>query len=266
MTSDIKKFPVLLHVLTGDVLRHCDINDGSPFIVDLETILFNDDAKLDYDHESQQIECVIGNCKNFRVTDEGLFADGLIIQTDEERDPVGLLLAKIRSKEIKYGCSPRIVLGLYVDLPEGNNAVVNGIERSGPLRIYKNSTVQGVAVSPYPTDEGTSVKLLSASDVVLLASNNSILKEIKNMADDSTIQDAPETPSLKEPLLQELADLVGAEKALELYQSDEDLQTLLDGAAVAAKLGLTATKADASLSDETEMEEDDEEKEKAAQL
>ncbi|MCL2304637.1 MAG: phage protease [Planctomycetaceae bacterium] len=262
----MQTYPILLHVLTGDPIRHDDVIDGKPFIVDLSTIRFSDNAILDYNHQEENIESYVGTSRNFRVTGEGLFADGEIIQV-KDNDPAGLLIAKLASKKFHYGCSPRLELGPYTVLRSGETAIVNGAERNGPLHIFRNSLVQGVAVTPYPTDEGTSVTLLSATGIVLLASNNPIIKENIDMADDNTTPDTPESPTLKEPLLKELADLVGAEKALELFQSGEDLQVLLDGAAIAAKLGLTAPATDtASLSDETKTVEDDPEKEKAAQL
>ena len=252
----MQEFPVLLHVLTGEVMCHADVNGGKPFVVDLSSLAFSEDAKLDYDHETGAIECVIGTCTNFRVEEDGLFADGEILQ-DDENDPVRLLLAKIRSKKIKYGCSPRLALGPFEDIPKGHKAVVNGLERIGPIRHYKNAVVKGVAVSPYPTDEGTNVTLLSASNIVLLASNHSILQEKTSMADEpKEVPDTPEPKKLKDPDLAEFCEVFGPQKGMDLYQDGADIQEVRTLKDLLEKYGVPgAANAAAELSDKPTEEE-----------
>lgn len=255
--------------ITDEILTHPDVNDGNPFVIDLESMLLpgsGETLNLDFNH-GNGVDDLIGSCFNFSVAEVGLLADGVLVSLKED-DLADKLIQKMKAAKespdlIKPpGSSPRIVLddACSEDIPAGETIDVRGKPRTGPFRFYKSGVLEGLTVTPYPTDKKSRVVLLSkAKGVVLLASFNPI-KEKKTMADTETTTPEGEETTSTTTALKLLADKIGPDKALEAYEKaggdESGLQKILDAFDVLAENGIDFPEA---AKDVAELSLDDDE-------
>lgn len=110
---------------------------------------------LDFAHDQKQD---VGFARNVRVENGELVADGTLTPF-KAGDKASEIVAK-GAAGVPYQCSIVMGLdGLQVDeVPAGKTVSVNGQNFSGPGVVFRNWTIDGIAILPYGSDSNTSVE------------------------------------------------------------------------------------------------------------
>ena len=153
-------WPVDMDILTGVPLFNFEMGgENGWFVIDLDTVVFHKPRlTMDYNHNESEI---IGYVEDFLRDEEGLHATGYLVPF-EEKDRANEVIYKNKNG-VPYEVSPTVLpyAAEVEDLPDGETAVVNGEEQTGPIRIYRKLPVRGAAICPYGTDRHTSATVLS---------------------------------------------------------------------------------------------------------
>lgn len=213
--------------LTGDALWRCCEGD---FVIDLATLKFNKDRlTIDYNHDESE---VIGYAMNFQKTPSGLIADGVLVSAmaGDRSDSV--------YRQLKAGVplevSPTLELysGSIEELEDGQTAMINDREISGPITIFKNVPVRGLSVCPYGTDAGTCVNALKKEN---LTEEKMIFSKRKNgltrMAKSRLSEEGGEGEvKEKEKVLTDCSEEAGAEgtEGATQYTAYPELETFIE--------------------------------------
>lgn len=242
---DGDRISVKIRVLSGEELFNTGL--GGRFIVDLDSI---DEHRstyvLDYNHNEDE---VIGKISSLRVEDGALVGTAEILSaTDGDRaeEVIKRILAGT-----PYEVSPLLhtALSLSEVIEEGETATVNGRTVAGPIVVYRNTPLRGVAVCPYGTDKYTGISALKFDKLDLLEERNlemdenQVVEEVKAAHPDLeemitsfgledgvayfreglTIEEAKERDY--ENLKKERAERLASEKVDETAEVKEDVKT-----------------------------------------
>lgn len=132
---------------------------------DLEGYNLNGKSRLpiDFDHDTGE---AIGYLNKFEVTDEGLYASGAIVST-QDGDRASKVISQMHAgipyeASINFGGD-----GIEVEqVPAGKSATVNGYELAGESMVVRKWPLRGVAVTLYGADGNTSTNLLADGGTV----------------------------------------------------------------------------------------------------
>lgn len=110
---------------------------------------------LDFAHDQKQD---IGFARNVRIENGELVADGTLTPF-KAGDKASEIVAKGKIG-VPYQASIVMGLdGLQIDeVPAGKTVVVNGQNFSGPGVVFRNWTIDGIAILPYGSDSKTSIE------------------------------------------------------------------------------------------------------------
>ena len=150
-----------LVVLASDVITQW----SERFAFDYSTLRVKDRVPLDFLHLD---DTLVGYAEGFQFSDEKVTADAVLM--DDEDSP------SARAREIAYGLDHGVPYetSCLIDLEQAvarsvqkdETVVVNGREISGPLTLYQNAEIRGVAICPHGADALTSATVaLSAGSV-----------------------------------------------------------------------------------------------------
>ena len=159
--EDAKTAPVHIVALSGKPLDHCWFG---PTIQDLSVMKHKNRIAIDYLHDLNQI---VGYINKFDISDNQLKLDGAMIPF-KDNDRATEIIHKQR-EGIPYEASiyfpPSRPGELKIErLEEGETAEVNGQKVKGPMTIFRQWTLRGVAICPYGADAGTRTFIQSDAD------------------------------------------------------------------------------------------------------
>ncbi len=249
----MKTYPFEATAFTSDPSSHLmPTPDGGEahtrFVLDLERLVIpKNPCVVDYNHDAGE---VIGSA-TLSVADGVLLARGVFCSAkDGDRaQEVGEIAGTV-----PLGISPTLSLdGAEAEIiAEGASGQANGRVYEGPLTIFRDVTILGISVCPYPTDSGTSVSPLVRTKLVGLNNvlnnigvvkmndvkmngvklNNEIekpaepvpidedtveqLSDDQKIGDETGVQDGSQ--GVRDPELQEFIDEFGIEKGVGFFQ------------------------------------------------
>ncbi len=186
------------------------------FVLDLDRLIFaKNPCVVDFNHDSND---VIG-VASLAVEQGALLAKGSFCSAvDGDR---AFQVGEV-SGAVPFGVSPTLALdgSTLEEIAEGAQGVANGRIYDGPLSIFRDVTVLGVSVCPYPTDAGTSISPLVRSGIVQLSQSG-----VKIMNEE--IEKVENPVPIDEESTEQLGDETGVQDgALEVR--DKELQAFLD--------------------------------------
>lgn len=184
-----------LVVLASDVITQW----SERFAFDYSTLRVKDRVPLDFLHLD---DTLVGYAEGFQFTDEKVTADAVLM--DDEDSP------SARAREIAYGLDHGVPYetSCLIDLEQAvarsvqkdETVVVNGREISGPLTLYQNAEIRGVAICPHGADA------LTSATVALSAGSVRFYKEGKIMSINDFSSDEPRKKSESVALAEETSD------------------------------------------------------------
>jgi hypothetical protein len=216
------QWPIKLQARSKEVLDHWY---WGRMVHDFAGMEHKEKIPVDYCHDSWE---VMGFCDQFEVTDYGLELSGQVVSASEaDRSAEVALKAKAGNPyepSINYSHE-----GLQTEyIPEGRTAQVNGEELAGPLTIFRNWKLMGVAVCLFGYDSNTSTEMSKRDQFIEISISggeempNKGTKTEQTKTDNSTDLSNQETesgtktePGKKETGLAKSRDDVRSE--LELY-------------------------------------------------
>ena len=147
-----KSAPVELVALSGEVFDHAYFG---PAVQDLAGMKHKAKVPIDYVHDVREI---MGYVNKFDISNDELALSGALTPFSDN-DRASEVMFKIR-EGVPYEASiyfpPSRPGELQIEeLAEGEEAQVNGQTMKGPLTIFRQWTLRGVAVCPYGADAGT---------------------------------------------------------------------------------------------------------------
>ncbi len=154
--EDAKVLKVKLQLVarTKDVIDHYY---WGPCVHDFDGMQHRDRLPVDLQHEWCE---PIGYVDGFSVTDEGLVLDGYLVAIIGAEDDKGMEVILRGQAGVPYQASidfdPYSVVLEYV--PEGFTSEANGRTYQGPLTIFRQWSLEGVAVCIHPIDGGTEAR------------------------------------------------------------------------------------------------------------
>ncbi|MGL6195601.1 MAG: hypothetical protein ACRC2T_12345 [Thermoguttaceae bacterium] len=255
---------------------HPDIRKGEPFAINLACVTWaKDHLVVDYDHQPGLLNS-IGYCFGFTINDNGLCAKGMIVPL--KQDDIPDTVAKQIISNYPLGCSARLELGNYREIPEGETVVNGPVTLPGPLHYYESARLKGISITPYAAYDETKTLLLGAGGIVSL-SHQPVTLETETMTNEDTTPTpegtdtiTPDTPpQAKDPMLARLAELVGAEQALTIFQNGDDIEEAVKSLEKATEYGFSSTKLSDCITDDKKLNDDpvppkDDKKEEEKQL
>ena len=190
--------PVRLTAFTGQPMKHwwygACIFDRDGFRASSEQIT------IDYDHNPSE---ELGYLDRFSGNPE-LICEGALIPFGQDR--AAQIIHKAKNGR-KYQCSVTVDEYLRTEyLEEGMTAQVNGQTVQGPITIFREYSIMGVAITPYATDKGTDTEIFKH-------------KEPNNMATDDKTKEPIKTDNSRE-LFKKFNKLFGPVKAAKYFADD----------------------------------------------
>jgi len=165
----------------------------------------SDQITIDYNHDWDE---ELGYLDKFSGNPE-LICEGVLLPFGNDRAAQIIHRAK---RNRKYQCSVTVDEYLRTEcLDEGMVAEVNGQVVEGPITIFREYTIMGVAIGPYVTDKGTAMELFNK--------NPNLNKEPKEMTKDMTAT-KPESTTPKaddRSLFKKFQKLFGDPKAAKYF-------------------------------------------------
>ena len=151
-----------LVVLASDTIEQW----GERFAFDYSTLRVKERVPLDYQHYD---DVIVGYAEKFQFSDEKVAASAVLLSDDDS--------PSARAQEIAYGldhgvpyetsCLIDLVDSDAVFIKDKEKVNVNGRELTGPLTLFSNAEIRGVAICPHGADSLTSATLaLSAGGVM----------------------------------------------------------------------------------------------------
>jgi hypothetical protein len=116
---------------------------------------------VDYCHDSKE---VIGFADRFDPSEGSLTLSGALVSlADTDR---AAEIARKRAAGVPYQASVMMARDgiVYEDVPEGASTMVNGQTVDGPLVVFRQWGLRGVAVLPYGSDPNTSIDFAAGDD------------------------------------------------------------------------------------------------------
>lgn len=196
-----KSAPITLTALSGEVLDHWYFG---PIIHDMGGMTHPSRIPMDYCHDPKDI---IGYVNRF-TTGDTLVLNGALTPF-KESDRATEIMHKLR-EGVPYQASidftPTTPNEIEIEeVAEGETAMVNGREMTGPLAVVRKWKLSGVAICPHGADSGTATYLQAKQKL----EENTIMSEEKSVevkevqapveAETGTSVDASNDASEKEP-------------------------------------------------------------------
>lgn len=150
---EANKQPVRLQARSKGVLDHWY---WGRMVHDFAGMLHKASIPIDYCHDSREI---LGYCDQFDVTDYGLELAGQLV-TVRDDDRAAEVAAKAKA-DVPYEASilfnhDALVIEYVTD---GATTEVNGEQLAGPLVVFREWKLSGVAICPHGYDDNTSTEL-----------------------------------------------------------------------------------------------------------
>lgn len=147
------------------VLKSAAIEQGGArFAFDYETLAVKERVPLDYCHNDEQI---VGFCENFSVSAENSSVECDAVLLADGSNGLADKIAFNLDAGVPYEASAFVDLARATqeNIDAGDSAIVNGAEVEGPLTVYYNAELRGVAVCPHGADPETAFVALSGKPV-----------------------------------------------------------------------------------------------------
>ncbi len=198
------------------------------FVIELASLQYHKPRlAVDFNHNDY---IIIGYAENFRNTDEGLVAGGnLVTNAEGETGEFARNLVKWIESGVPMEASAVVELDEAVceTVPAGQSVEVDGKTHAGPISVFRNVPLTGLAACPHGADKFTRFTLLSMEKTFMAKNITKMNPPATKLAADATASDAPQdTPpekTVKDPELAEFIEVFGTEKGLELWQSGADI-------------------------------------------
>ncbi len=196
------------------------------FVIELASLQYHKERlPVDFNHNDY---ILIGYAENFRNTEEGLVAGGsLLTDAEGETGEFARNIVTWIDGGIPMEASAAVDLDAAVceTVPTGQTVEVDGVTHAGPITIFRNVPLVGLAACPHGADKFTRFTLLSWEKNVMPKITPKKLAQT-NLTKLSDAETPPETPPEKTVKDQDLAEFIavfGTEKGLELWQSGADI-------------------------------------------
>lgn len=195
---------------------------GERFAFDYGSLrILGDRVPLDYNHDDGEI---VGYCENFDVSNEGVYCDAVLLPREDLPEArVNELLHNLQNG-VPYEASALVdcETAIIEIVDEGVDTVVNGRDVVGPLNIYKEAIIRGVAICPHGTDKETTFVSFSAKK----RRPEPMAKNTKLTAgtDPKEEPDKKDLPSNADEKLLALIDEFGKERGVDYYLSGLTLE------------------------------------------
>lgn len=198
-------------ILTGQPIEREDLGR---FVIDFDSLNINKESlSVDFNHND---ELPLGVISNIRFEPGvGLVGDA-VLSSPNESDKAYEIVNRI-SQNYPFECSPTLDLTDPEYLPQGQKAIVNGMEIEGECNIYRNADLRGVAVCLFGTDSGTSLMTLKKqlTNLKLTGVKQTMKKEelkdtdaLVQLADEVKEESETETAETKPEYLQTLEAMI----------------------------------------------------------
>jgi hypothetical protein len=208
-----KEYPFEVVILSGKPMHTPELGN---FVIDLQTLSFHKQRMaVNYNHDQNKI---LGYFENFRITDEGLVANGTIGESSETEWFIEQAL-----NEVPFEVSAEIdeKQGIAIELGAGEKAEVNGNTIESETTIYKNVPFLGAAICLHGVDKFTRFTLLKQETTNMSKTNPTTLKtNTTNLSDDKP----PEEKKVTSQELKEFIEAFGTERGIELFQSGTNIE------------------------------------------
>jgi hypothetical protein len=183
------KTPVKLTARSGEPINHWY---WGPTVHDLAGMqLHKDRIPLDYAHYDQE---VIGYADKFDASSGDLVVDGALVPFGSE-DRASEVIFKAQNG-VPYESSIFFADPVIEDVPAGKSTQVNGKQMAGPLTVFRQWNLRGIAICPYGADMNTPVQLAAGDQVqvrVFQHKENAMADEQKPVETED-VKPADETP------------------------------------------------------------------------
>lgn len=199
---------VLSPLISGDMM----VRSGQRFVYDLEQLTIPAvPFPLDWDHKD-----IIGEVtKITRNTTGGIDAVADIVSA-VDNDTAANIIFRLRGG-MRMGSSPTFGIdeALTYTIPDGETMRVNGRDFVGPMEVTTAATLDGAAITPFPTDRNTMLSRMAAKKAHQGA--DKMTEEVKEKTkEDETLADESVTGDPK------------AENTENPYPKHPDLKNFLD--------------------------------------
>jgi hypothetical protein len=154
------KVPVRLTARSGDPINHWYFGLCIHDLAGMQ--LHKDRLPLDYAHYDQE---VIGFADKFDVASGDLVVDGQLVPFDE-KDRASEIIFKA-NQGVPYESSIFFDDATVEDIPAGKVAQVNGRQIPGPLTVFRQWGLRGIAICPYGADKNTPVQLAAGEEATI---------------------------------------------------------------------------------------------------
>jgi hypothetical protein len=204
--ADQKEYPFEVVIFSGKAISTCELGK---FVIDLQSLQFHKKRMaVNYNHDLNKI---LGYIENFRVTEEGLVADGMLINS---KDTAWFIEQARNGVPFEVSAEIDETQGTKIELAEGTTAEVNGNTVTSDTFIYKNVPFLGTAICPHGADRYTRFTLLKQETTNMSTKTTKLKTEPTNLSDDKT----PPEKKVTNPELAEFIEVFGKDRGLDLYQ------------------------------------------------
>ncbi len=202
------------------------------FVIELASLQYHKPRlPVDFNHNEY---ILIGYAENFRNTDEGLVANGnLVTNAEGEMGEFARNIVTWIENGVPMEASAVVCLdeAICEKVPAGQSVEVDGKTHAGPITVFRNVPLTGLAACPRGADKFTRFTLLSMEKSFMAKNLKNLSKQNLTQAAAAKLSDAAEpaasdTPpekTVKDPDLAEFIAVFGTEKGLELWQSGADI-------------------------------------------
>lgn len=119
---------------------------------------------LDWDHNDGSTED-IGVAETFEIGDEGLTVTGRLIPFTATDRAAEIIYKGGRGVPYQASINMDLLTLVVTEVPEGVSYPVNGQDFIGPLVVFEQWGIAGIAILPYGADSDTSVQFKAGGDV-----------------------------------------------------------------------------------------------------
>jgi hypothetical protein len=213
---EAKTAPVKMLARTGDPIPHWF---WGPNVHDMQGMKHKNRIVIDYNHDE-----VIGYANKFDTSTGDLYISG-VVQSTKPDDRAAEVIE--RGPETPYEASINFGDSVVVEeLPEGQMVNINGRQLQGPLTIFRDWTLRGVAVCPYGADKNTS-STFSDDENDLVTINYMEKEKLMNTENEIVVETKP-TELAVETKVNELAETVETEKVEAVVEAVAEVAEVKD--------------------------------------
>lgn len=208
---------------------------GTPIAIDLATVRLPENCPVLLSHEHDKR---VGVCR-LAVAEWALACDGYLLANDAARE-----LAADADDGFPWQLSVHAQPGSIEEIKAGTQAQVNGQTFTGPLLIFRHTSIRELSFTPTGVDSNTHARIWSASPHAISPPNEALTMSQLDDAPAQLAQLAAENATLREDVAQAIARAETAETALAAQQRAVRLAAVQS---TFAQLGRQVTDADAEV-------------------